>query len=185
MVVAITPGPSNVILTATGAQAGVRRGLPSLLGVAIGVGLLMFTVAFGLGSLVLTSPILRHTVKWGGIGFLLWLSWRIATAGRHETAGERTYVGFWSAAAFQWVNPKLWLVCTSAAGTYLQTAAGPALQQSFDFGLLFLLAALTGCSVWLALGAASRRFVHTDRAVRVFNVTMGVLLAGSVLLFIW
>jgi len=31
-VVAGTPGPSNALLTAVGANAGVRRGLPSLLG---------------------------------------------------------------------------------------------------------------------------------------------------------
>ena len=35
-VAAITPGPSNLILTSTGASVGVLRGLPSLFGVAGG-----------------------------------------------------------------------------------------------------------------------------------------------------
>jgi len=51
-----TPGPSNVLLTATGANVGVLRGLPSLLGVAIGMALMMFIVTFGLGSVILTNP---------------------------------------------------------------------------------------------------------------------------------
>ena len=40
-VVAGTPGPSNALLTAVGAQAGVRRGLPSLLGQVAGMGALI------------------------------------------------------------------------------------------------------------------------------------------------
>src|SRR5262245_32067747 len=154
IVAAITPGPSNVILTSTGANVGVLRGLPTLCGVAIGMGLMMLLVAFGLGSLVLESLVILLVLKWCGIGFLLWLSWKIATAGRSEATTDKSNIGFWRAAAFQWVNPKSWLVCASAVGTYLQIQAGSALVQSVFFGLLFVLAALPSCFVWLAFGAA-------------------------------
>ncbi len=53
LVAAVTPGPSNIMLTAVGAQAGVVPGLPCLLGVSTGMGLMMFLVPLGLGSLVL------------------------------------------------------------------------------------------------------------------------------------
>ena len=184
VVAAITPGPSNLIVTSTGAAAGVLRGLPCLFGVAVGMGLMMFVVAFGLGSLVLESPVLLQAIKWCGIGFLLWMSWKIATAGRNQAAGEKQIVGFWQAAAFQWVNPKSWLVSASAVGTFLQAGAGSALAQSLAFGPLFVLAALPSCFVWLAFGAAVQRLLRTERAVRLFNIAMGVLLAGSVVLFI-
>jgi threonine/homoserine/homoserine lactone efflux protein len=185
IVAAITPGPSNLILTSTGATVGVLRGLPCLFGVAIGMGLMMFLVAFGLGSLVLESPLILQGLKWCGIGFLLWLSWKIATAGRSEATTSKDHVGFWRAAAFQWINPKSWLVCASAVGTYLQAEAGSAFQQSIFFGMLFVLAALPSCFVWLAFGAGLQRFLRTQRALRMFNVAMGILLAGSVILFIW
>src|SRR5919199_1769423 len=94
VVAAITPGPSNLILTSSGASVGVLRGLPCLWGVAIGMGLMMFLVAFGLGSLVLESPVILQGLKWCGIGFLLFLSWKIATAGRSEATGEKEYMGF-------------------------------------------------------------------------------------------
>ncbi|HEX3269024.1 MAG TPA: LysE family transporter, partial [Ktedonobacterales bacterium] len=71
LVAAITPGPSNLILTSTGASVGVLRGLPGLFGVAAGMGLMMFLVTFGLGSLVHDSPILYQALKWGGVVFLL------------------------------------------------------------------------------------------------------------------
>ena len=185
IVAAITPGPSNLILTSTGANIGVLRGLPCLCGVAIGMGLMMFLVAFGLGSLVLESSLILPGLKWCGIGFLLWLSWKIATAGRSDATPENDFVGFLGAAVFQWINPKSWLVSASAVGTYLHAEAGSAFVQSLYFGMLFVLAALPSCFVWLAFGATLQRFLHTERALRTFNVAMGAMLAGAVLLFIW
>jgi threonine/homoserine/homoserine lactone efflux protein len=184
-VAAITPGPSNLILTSTGASVGVLRGLPCLFGVAAGMGLMMFLVTFGLGSLVHDSPILYQALKWGGVAFLLWLAWKIATARHSDTdATEKRPVGFWGAAAFQWVNPKSWLVSASAAGTYLHAATGNVFVQALSFGVLFILAALPSCFVWLAFGAGVQRLLHGERAARIFNVAMGALLAGSIILFI-
>jgi threonine/homoserine/homoserine lactone efflux protein len=177
-----TPGPSNVLLTATGAAVGVLRGVPCLLGVTLGMGLMMFVVALGLGGVVVASPGILRVLNGAGAAFLLWLAWRIATAGGGATAAGRRAVGFVGAAAFQWINPKSWLVCASAAGTYL--GAGGALAQAAAFGGLFVLAALPCCFVWLAFGAGAQRLLRTDRARRVFNVVMGLLLAASVLLIV-
>lgn len=184
VVAAITPGPSNLILTSTGARVGLLRGLPCLGGVTIGMGLMMFLVAFGLGNFVLTTPWLILILKWGGIGFLLWLSWKIATAGRSDATTEKQPLGFWGAAAFQWINPKSWLISVSAVSVYLHPAAGTTFTQAMSFGLLFILAALPSCFLWLAFGASLQRFLSMKRTARIFNIAMGVLLAGSVLLFI-
>ena len=184
VVAAVTPGPSNILLASTGANVGLRRGLPCLLGVAIGMGLMMFVVAFGLGSLVLGSPIVLHALQWVGVGFLLWLAWKIATAGRGDAAAAGDVVGFWGAAAFQWVNPKSWLVSASAVGTYLQTGAASAFVQSTHFGVLFALAALPSCFVWLAFGVTAQRCLHTERALRAFNSAMAAMLAGSIVLIV-
>ena len=116
---------------------------------------------------------------------VLWLSWKIATAGRSEATADRASVGFWGAAAFQWVNPKSWLVCAGAIGAYFRAAAGDTLGQSVTLALLFIAAALPSCFVWLAAGAGVQRLLRTERAARIFNVTMGALLAASILLFIW
>lgn len=184
-VAAVTPGPSNVLLTATGANVGLWRGLPCLFGVALGMGLMMSVVAFGLGGLVLDSPGVLQALNWVGAAFLLWLAWKIATAKGGGPAGEQKPVGFLGAAGFQWVNPKSWLVSTSAAGTYLQTEAGSALFQALSFGALFVLAALPSCLAWLAFGVVMQRFLRSDRAFRAFNLVMGTLLAGSVAMILW
>jgi threonine/homoserine/homoserine lactone efflux protein len=179
-----TPGPSNVLLMATGAQVGVRRGLACLVGVGLGMAVMMFVVAFGLGSVILGAPALLRVMKWGGAAFLLWLAWKIATARPSGGGVEVKPVGFIGAAAFQWVNPKSWLVCASAAATFLDRQAGSALGQSAMLGLVFLAACLPSCFPWLAFGAAMQRLLRSERAFRIFNVVMGVLLAASVALFV-
>ena len=184
VVAAGTPGPSNLLLTATGANVGVLRGVPCLLGVSVGMGVMMFLVAFGLGSIVLASPTVLRVLNWVGAAFLLWLAWKIATAGASGAVAGAKPVGFIGAAAFQWINPKSWLVCASAAGTYLHAGSRGAIAQAIAFGALFVLASLPCCFVWLAFGATAQRWLRTDRARRTFNIAMGALLAGSVLLIL-
>jgi len=176
VVAAVTPGPSNIMLTAAGAQAGILRGIPCLLGVTTGMGVMMFLVPLGLGSLVVDRPGLLRALHWGGAAFLLWLSWKIATSsGGLDVAGGKP-VGYLGAAVFQWVNPKSWLVSASAASPVGQAAA---------LGGLFVLAALPSGFLWLAFGAAVQRVLHDRRRLRIFNVSMGVLLALSVVLILW
>ncbi|HEX6691969.1 MAG TPA: LysE family translocator [Burkholderiales bacterium] len=182
-VAAVTPGPGNVMLTAVGANAGIVRGLPCLLGIDAGMALQLLLVAFGLGSVILGHPDVVEAMKWIGAAFLLWLAWKIATAkGSGGEAASRP-VGFFEAAALQWINPKAWLVTTSAAGTYLR-ADGGVLAQALSLAGLFLLAALPSGFVWLAFGTALRRFLGSPRRLRAFNLAMGALLAGSVVLFV-
>ncbi len=184
LVAAITPGPSNVMLTAAGAQAGVLGGLPCLIGVAAGMASLIFAVTIGIGSLVIGHPAALAGIKWVGAAFLLWLSWKIATSGGAEPGEDRKPVGFSAAALFQWVNPKSWLVSASAAGTYLHAGAGGALAQSITFAVLFVAAALPSGLVWLAFGAAMRRLLKSERSARIFNAAMGLSLAASVVLIL-
>jgi threonine/homoserine/homoserine lactone efflux protein len=185
VVAAVTPGPSNVMLTAAGANGGVVRGLPCLIGVTTGMGLMMFVVPLGLGSLILRNPLVLKALNWAGAGFLLWLSWKIATARRMDSLPESRPVGFFGAAVFQWVNPKSWLVTASAAGAFLHTGAGSPVLQSAFLGGLFVHVALPSCFVWLAFGATAQRLLQTPRRLRAFNITMGILLALSIGLIFW
>jgi threonine/homoserine/homoserine lactone efflux protein len=177
-VAAVTPGPSNVMLTAAGAQAGVLRGLPCLLGVGAGMGAMMALVALGLGALIVASAFVSIALRICGAAFLLWLAWKIASAA-DAPAGAGRPVGFAGAALFQWMNPKSWLVATSAAGTYLDPHASPPVQALW-IGGLFVAAALPSGLLWLAAGVALQRYLGTPRRRRAFNVSMGALLAASV-----
>jgi threonine/homoserine/homoserine lactone efflux protein len=180
LVAAITPGPSNTMIVATGSAVGIWRGLPCVLGSSVGMGTLLFCSALGLGQLVIGHPMVLRALNWCGAAFLLWLAWKIATSGRASETAAAKPVGFVGAALFQWVNPKGWLVAVGAAGTYLQAAADNPLAQALAFGVLFFAAAFPSGLIWLLLGALLQRLLRDDRSRRIFNVVMGLALAASV-----
>jgi len=183
-VVAGTPGPSNALLTAVGARVGVRHGLPSLLGQVTGMGAMLFAITLGLGNVLLAHPLALEVLKWGGAAMLCWMAWKIATAAHAEGAANAP-AGFLGMAAFQWMNPKGWLISVAAIATFLDRRAGDALAQAAIFATLFMLAALPSCLPWLAFGAAFQRFLRSPRAWRIFTAAMAALLAASTIPLVW
>jgi threonine/homoserine/homoserine lactone efflux protein len=183
-VVAGTPGPSNALLTAIGARVGVRQGLASLLGQVTGMGTMVFAITLGVGNVLLAHPLALQVLKWGGAAVLCWMAWRIATAGHAEQA-TNARAGFLGMAAFQWVNPKGWLIGVAAVAMFLDRRAGTPLAQAAILAVLFTLVALPSCLPWLAVGAALQRFLRTSSARRVLNGAMGALLAASAIPLVW
>jgi threonine/homoserine/homoserine lactone efflux protein len=178
IVTSVTPGPNNVMLTATGANVGIRRGMPHLLGITFGFGFMLFVLTAGIGTALLSNPTVMLALKIAGITVLLWLSWKIATAGRAKNAKHERPIGFFGAVAFQWVNPKGWLIAAGSV-SFLQPDITPVLQAAF-FGLTFVVLGIPCMLIWLGLGAAMQRVLKTDRALRTFNIAMGLLLAATV-----
>ncbi len=185
LVAAITPGPSNLMVTGTGAVTGILRGLPCLFGVAAGMGALLFCVAGGIGRLVLDRPVILQVFTYAGAAFLLWLAWKIASAPPGTGDAAKKPVGFVGAALFQWVNPKSWLVSASAAGTYLKSDGDDVILPAAILALLFVAVALPANFVWLAFGAWMQRHLKDPRTARRFNIAMGVALAASVGFILW
>jgi threonine/homoserine/homoserine lactone efflux protein len=180
-VVAGTPGPSNALLTAIGARVGLRHGLPSLLGQVTGMGAMLFAITLGLGNVLLAHPLALEVLKWGGVALLCWMAWKIATAAHNDEGAANGPAGFLGMAAFQWMNPKGWLISVAAIATFLDRRGGDALAQAAIFASLFMLAALPSCLPWLAFGAAFQRFLRSPRAWRIFTVAMAALLAASII----
>jgi threonine/homoserine/homoserine lactone efflux protein len=184
-VAAGTPGPSNVLLAAAGAKAGIRRGMPSLLGQVIGMSAMLLAVTLGIGGLLLDRPWLLETLKWGGAVLLCWMAWGIATAPFTEGAAHSSvWSGFLGMAAFQWANPKGWLISVAANATYLNHHGG-ILSRSLTLTILFMLAALPSCLPWLAFGAALQKSLGTPRTWLIYRCTMAGLLVASIGLFLW
>lgn len=180
VVAAVTPGPSNVLLAAAGANLGMRGGLACLLGASAGMGSMMLIMAGGIAGLAPREGPALSVVRFAGAAFLLFLAWRIATAPQNEPSAVPRGFGFREAAALQWVNPKAWVVSAGAAATFLEPAAGPGLLEAAVFASVFLAASLPCGFVWLAGGAFMRRLLRSERRRRGFNIAMGAALAASV-----
>ncbi|WP_380183366.1 LysE family translocator [Kalamiella sp. sgz302252] len=185
-VAAITPGPNNMLLTASGANFGFLRSLWLLIGIMIGMQVMLLLVAFGIGGLILLYPSLHLFLKVAGSIYLLWLAWKIATAKyeRLET-GEAppAPMPFWQGGLLQLINPKAWLMALGAVASFSlpgEAYRGSVLAISFAMALVNLVSGL----IWLGFGSLIGRILRSRRAWTIFNVSMGVLTAACVLL-IW
>ena len=107
------------MLMTSGVNFGFRRTLPHLMGVVIGFTVMVALVGFGLDAIFSRVPALLPTMRWLGAAYMLWLAWKIANSGPVGDGEARgAPLGFFGAAAFQWINPKGWVMAVSALTAY-------------------------------------------------------------------
>ncbi|TPJ15920.1 LysE family translocator [Mesorhizobium sp. B2-7-3] len=178
-VTSITPGPNNLMLLASGVNFGIVRTVPHMLGISIGFLVLLLAVGFGLGAVLTAFPALHTGLKIAGAVYLLYLAWKIATSrsmgGKGET--DARPMRFIDAAAFQWVNPKAWVMAITAMAVYTNPER-PFLSVIL-IGVAFTVVNLPSVSVWAGFGTALRGFLSDPVRLKWFNIGMGVLLAAT------
>jgi len=174
-----TPGPNNLMLMASGLNYGFSRTLPHAAGVALGFGFMNVAIGLGLGAFFASYPGFYGVLKYLGAAYLLFLAWKIATAGAITRTGSRSGrpMTFLQAVAFQWVNPKAWAMALVAITTYAAVAAFPA-----NVGLIagsFTAIGILSAWTWVLFGLGLKRLIAGPRAVRVVNGVMALLLVTS------
>jgi threonine/homoserine/homoserine lactone efflux protein len=176
-----TPGPNNLMILTSGVNFGMKRSLPHLMGITLGFCFMIFCVGMGLQTMFTVFPQLETVLRYGGTAYLLWLAWKIANSGPvgEGKAGAKP-MGFWAAAAFQWVNPKAWFMAISAITTYASTTGGGSkLLQVLLVVLIFGAINLPLVACWGWFGSAMRQFLQDPKNLKTFNLTMAVLLVAS------
>lgn len=178
-VTSVTPGPNNFMLLASGVNFGFRRTIPHMSGIAAGFCSLLLGVGMGLGALLTAFPQLHLALKILGGAYMLYLAWRIATSrslGKGGEAGTQPMT-LMEAAAFQWVNPKAWVMAVTAMAVYTN-AERPWLSM-FLVAFAFTLTNFPSVSVWAGFGQALRGFLSDPERLKWFNIAMGLLLAAT------
>ena len=176
----ITPGPNNLMLLASGVNFGWRRTLPHMLGVGLGFTFMVTLVGLGLGQVFVRVPVLYAVLKYAGAAYLLWLAWKIARSGPmggEEGAAAGTPMTFLQACAFQWVNPKAWIMAVTAVATYVMVA--DATVNALLVAAVFGIVNLPCIAVWVLFGVGMRRILSDPSRVRLFNWLMAALLVAS------
>lgn len=180
LVSSITPGPNNLMVLASGANFGMRRTVPHLLGISLGHAFMVLLLGLGLGQVFLSWPATHTVLKVVSVAYMGWLAWKIAHAaapeGAEDTARPFTFL---QAAAFQWVNPKAWVMGVTAVTVYASPGAG-------TLGAVLVAAAFCATnfpsvSVWAWMGTQVARWLRSPARLRAFNWTMAVLLMASIL----
>jgi len=179
-VTSITPGPNNLMLMASGANFGLRRTVPHMLGISIGFIFMVAMVGFGLAQVFEVYPLAHTLLKGISVVYLLWLAWKIANAAPPERSAEAgSPLTFMQAAAFQWVNPKAWAMALSAVTVYAPAQTmGATLLVAVVFGAVNL----PSVTIWAVIGVQVQRILTNPARLRAFNIIMALLLVASLIL---
>lgn len=176
-VTSATPGPNNLMLLASGVNFGFRRTIPHMLGIGIGHAVMVFLVGLGLVGIFVNWPPARPILQVVSVAYMLYLAWKIATAAPPDGRGTRGRpLTFLQAAAFQWVNPKAWVM---ALGSVTLFAPGQELSTVLFVALVFGLVNLPSVSVWAVMGVGLARLLQVPAHLRCFNIAMALLLVAS------
>jgi threonine/homoserine/homoserine lactone efflux protein len=181
IVMSVTPGPNNMLLAASGVQFGLRRTVPHILGISVGMGILVLLISGLLTSMLALLNTIRLPLAMAGCLYLLWLSWKIARAARPDGASVARPMGFLAAVLFQWLNPKAWVMVINIA--ILFTPANKELHMGSAVALASLCAVvnLPCIGIWALAGDRLRLVLSTRHGLMLFNLTMALLMAATAL----
>ncbi|WP_298180870.1 LysE family translocator [Saccharomonospora sp.] len=161
--VVLAPGPDTVVTLKNSFAGGFRGGLLATVGIATGNVVQGTAVAFGIGTLIVESQPVFHTLRWLGVAYLCYLgvqALRSAKRGEYtavdatgaQSSGFRRFrEGFLSNVT----NPKVLALYLSVLPQFID----PVHSTTSDTLLLAYTVAVLG-ALWLLLLVA---FVHTVR----------------------
>jgi len=177
-VTSVTPGPNNMMLFASGVNFGFRRTLPHMFGIGFGFFTLLLGVGFGLGALLAAWPSLHTALKVAGGVYLIYIAVRIGLSRSlpDSRSGARPMT-FTEAAAFQWVNPKSWMMAVTSIALYSDPTNHAA--TVLLVGVAFALTNLPTASTWAGFGSVLRNWLSNPRRLKWFNIAMAVALVAS------
>ena len=171
-----SPGPNTTLSTALAANGGLRHAMPFVVAVPAGWSLLLALCAAGVGALVVAVPALRWGIKALGVGYLLWLAWRLAnSATLGQAADDKLQIGFVQGVALQFLNIKAWLLALTLVAGWI--AGQPdALQRFAIVAPVMLFYAFTSNFTYAAMGALLRNWLAEGKRLLWFNRCMAAIL---------
>lgn len=175
----ITPGPNNIMLLASGANFGLRRSLPHMLGISVGHSVQVMLVGLALLSVFQAYPWVQVALLVPCAVYLIYLAWRVANAAPpgDAPAGAKP-LSFLQAAGFQWVNPKAWYMAIYAQTNFAPEDAALWIGAGI-VAVVFAATNLPSITVWAWFGVQVRRLLQTRARLRAFNWTMAAFLVLS------
>lgn len=181
-VMSSTPGPNNLMMTASGANFGYRGTLPQILGINVGGFLQTGLACLGLGALFVALPAAQTALRLTGAAYLLVLAWKLGAASVGEARMPRP-LSFLHGALFQAINPKSWVKALTLASVFMPTGMSAA-HGALLVAAVGLAIGFPCTSMWALFGVAIRRGLTDPRRQRAFNLLMASTLVVLALMFL-
>lgn len=182
-VTAATPGPNNILLASSGIRFGLRRTLPHILGIQLGLAIQLVLCSLGLGLTLMNLPAFSETIRVLGTLYLGYLAWRLCLASLVADGDDDTVdkpFTLLQAAGFQFINPKAWIMSITAGALFLP----PLESKPLSVLLLCLTMLLVGgpsSGSWAVIGSSIRHYLANPVWRRAFNSVMVCLTAYAAL----
>ena len=178
---AVSPGPVNIMATSSSVNFGFKRTLPHVLGASLSYAAIVFLVGIGLNQLLSEHPQITDLLKYIGATFLLYMSYKIATAAadNNENIAHKRAPTILEGGLAQGLNPKAWLVSMSGVSIFV-TPNDPASLYVIIFSLLSFIICLFGVGTWAVAGSLISDMLSEKRHQVTFNRIMGLLLSLTV-----
>ena len=179
-----SPGPNTTLSTALAANHGLRRALRFCLAVPAGWLLLMLGCGLGLGALILGVPALRWGVKLLGVGYMVWLAWKLSGAAQLAQVDARKLdISFLAGMGLQFLNIKAWMLAlTLTAGWVVNAAGAPAPNPGERLALVcavMMVFAFTSNFTYALVGSMLRQFLAQGRRLLWFNRMLALVLLAT------
>jgi threonine/homoserine/homoserine lactone efflux protein len=182
-ILVLIPGPTVLLIVSYALGQGLRTALPMAVGVALGDFTAFSASMLGVGALLATSASLFLALKWVGAAYLVWLGYKLFTAGGTLAAEPRDGSGSpLGMLAHAWLvtalNPKGITFFVAFLPQFLDPS-GNIMQQMVIFGATFITIAFANAFGYAVLAARARHLFASPRAIRAFNRTGGTALMGA------
>ena len=182
LVASISPGPVNFITLSAAVNFNLNVALRHVLGATVGFTVLLILVGLSLHELTFYAPSISQILQWCGVGFLLYMAYRMLTAqvsvNTEHTAKAPTFL---SGALLQWLNPKAWIAALSGVSAF--TVNQPA-QAMWWFAVIYIVVCFLSLACWAYAGVFLSRYLQQPVYLRVFNISMALLLVISAIYLI-
>jgi len=178
LVAGITPGPNNIIAMSIGFNFNYKKILPHLFGVAIGFPVMLLLIGFVIKDLQNYENIFI-ILKYLSLIYLLYFAYKIATSSaKIETSSNKKPITFIESIIFQWINPKAWAGALATVTLYLP-------KDNYILSLIVAatLSAITivfSIALWGYIGKQIKGLIKSQKYIKVFNVSMAILLMLSI-----
>ena len=167
----LTPGPNLLYLISRTLAQGRIAGLVSMAGTTTGFVVHILAAALGLSAVFVAVPVAYDALRWAGAAYLLWLAWDSVRARVDGTAGgvfaPRKLRDAAPAQLFRMglltsiLNPKVALFYLALFPQFVEPARGSVFAQSLVLGLVQIVIALIGDTLFILAAARVSSWLGT------------------------
>ena len=182
LVASLSPGPNNIMTSYTAFNFGIKRTIPTMLGVIIGWTLLVIFLQIGSVIIFQKFEILQKSITILGSIYLVFIAFKLSFSFKKSENVNSQPVTFLNTFFFQFINPKAIIIALTAISMFIDPQID-FLKDSIILTIIFFLMAVGSQAAWCLMGKYLRKFATSDKFIKNFNYTMSFLLIVCVILF--